>query len=333
MNAPEVTVLMPVYNGEKFIREAIESVLAQNYNDFEFLIINDGSTDNTLELIQSFKDERIRLIHNDRNIGLIKTLNRGIDLAMGKYIVRMDSDDICLPTRLRKQVSFMESNPEVGISGSWFQIYNTKKIIKHPIDHESIKVALFQYCALGHPTVIMRKDLLLKFDLNYNEEYLHAEDYDLWSRCIHLFPLANLPEVLLYYRNHEEQVSNKFKSIKERTVSMIHLRQINSIGIKPSAEELEIHMKIMEFNYDISVQKGVTIWLENLKQHNMKYKVYKENIFSEFLASLWIPYILIYTKYNKNTWKAFTNSTLYPYTNISFWSRVKFYAKCVIGKK
>ena len=112
---PEITVLMPVYNGEKYLRPAIESILNQTFSDFEFLIINDGSTDNSESIILSYKDERIRYVKNENNLKLIKTLNKGIDLARGKYIARMDADDISLPTRLEREIEYMESHPECGL--------------------------------------------------------------------------------------------------------------------------------------------------------------------------------------------------------------------------
>ena len=123
MTSATVTVLMPVYNGEMYLREAIDSILHQTFTDFEFLIINDGSTDNSETIILSYDDSRIRYEKNDSNLKLIATLNKGIELAKGKYIVRMDADDISIPDRIEKQVAFLEKNPDVGICGSWFTAF------------------------------------------------------------------------------------------------------------------------------------------------------------------------------------------------------------------
>ena len=138
---PLVTVLMPVYNGEKYLKEAIESILNQTFKDFEFLIINDGSTDNSVKIIQSFNDLRIRLIHNESNIGLIKTLNKGLKLSNGKYIARMDCDDVSLPKRLSVQINFMEKHPEIGVCGSWVKIIGLEQkfINKYPQKHEEAR--------------------------------------------------------------------------------------------------------------------------------------------------------------------------------------------------
>ena len=119
--SPKVTVLMPVYNAEKYLIEAIRSILTQSFMDYELLIINDGSTDDSLKIIKSFSDKRIRLVQNERNIGQANSLNKGIKLARGEYIVRMDADDISLSERIKKQVKFMDANPEIGISGTWIK--------------------------------------------------------------------------------------------------------------------------------------------------------------------------------------------------------------------
>ncbi len=125
---PKVTVLMPVYNAEKYLKTAIESILKQTFSDFELLIINDGSTDGSEEIIRSFNDKRIRLFNNEQNLGIIKTLNKGLNLAKGEYIIRMDADDISLPDRLELQVKYMEENPGIGISGTQARIFgDTKK--------------------------------------------------------------------------------------------------------------------------------------------------------------------------------------------------------------
>ena len=128
---PKVTVLMPVYNGEKYLKEAITSILLQTFDDFEFLIINDGSSDASVDIIQSFRDPRIRLVHNDTNIGLIATLNKGLKLAHGKYVARMDQDDISLPRRLEKQTYFMDNNPDVGVCGTWIKLFMGLDYIKN----------------------------------------------------------------------------------------------------------------------------------------------------------------------------------------------------------
>jgi glycosyltransferase involved in cell wall biosynthesis len=181
---PKITVLMPVYNGAKYLKEAIDSVLSQTFRDFEFLIIDDGSTDSSVEIIKSYNDQRIRLEQNDKNFGLIYSLNKGIDLTKNKYIARMDADDISLPDRLKIQFEFMESHFDIAVSGVYTITIgkvngHTNKFFTEP---EDIKANLLFNTSLEHPSVIIRKEILQKYNLFYNENFKHSEDFDLWER-------------------------------------------------------------------------------------------------------------------------------------------------------
>jgi len=180
-----VTVLMPVYNASEFLREAMDSILDQTYEEFEFLIINDGSTDSSVNIIESYEDERIRLVHNTENFGLIKTLNKGIEMAFGKYIIRMDADDISENNRIEIQVNFMEKNNDVAVAGSNGVIFlSDKPLIKKPTDfpikYSEIRCKLLFESPIIHPAVIMRKNVLLKNNYRYRNEYKDTEDYGLW---------------------------------------------------------------------------------------------------------------------------------------------------------
>ena len=208
MNKPQISVLMPVYNGEKFLREAIESILNQTYKDFEFLIINDGSTDRTREIIFSYNDSRIRYIENERNLKLIASLNKGLDLARGKYIARMDADDISMPDRLQKQFDFLELNPEVGLCGSRCKNISDTHDPIFPETNEQIRFRLFFSNHFAHPTVCMRKSVLDANNLRYEYKYIHAEDYGLWLKMMKYTKLAILQEFLVLRHEHPEQLSN-----------------------------------------------------------------------------------------------------------------------------
>lgn len=216
----KVTVLMPVYNGEKYLAEAIESILNQTFDGFEFLIINDGSTDRSVEIIEAYDDRRIRLVQNKSNLKLIATLNKGLELAGGEYIARMDCDDVSMPGRLEKQVEFMDRNPHVGILGSGFQLINgssekSSKPILFPSEHAFIRWSLFFYCPIAHPTVMMRKKVILGVG-GYTSELIHGrekysgEDYDLWRRASKVTEISNLQEELLLLRKHETNVTKTY---------------------------------------------------------------------------------------------------------------------------
>ena len=213
---PRVSVLMPAYNVEKYVGEAIESILNQTFTDFEFIIINDGSTDNTAKIIKEYakKDKRIRFIDNKKNQGLIAVLNQGLDLCTGEYIARMDSDDISLPERFAKQIEYMDNHHECGVCGTFGKVFleNGKKgwIWKEPID--VLICDLLKRNQLIHPTVFIRKDIIDKYNLRYNKDYKHAEDYAFWLELIKHTKIHNLSDILLNYRIHSNNIGVVYNS-------------------------------------------------------------------------------------------------------------------------
>lgn len=207
---PEITVLMSVYNGEKYLREAIESILNQTYKNFEFLIINDGSTDSSRDIILSYNDPRIQLVDNEQNIGLTRSLNKGLKLARGEYIARMDADDISMPERLGKEVAFLDQNKNVGLVGTYYLMINENGKALHTIkcltEGGELKDKLLIGNQFGHGSVMFRAECIEKVGL-YREEFKSAQDYDLWLRIADFFDVANIPEVLYNWRLNFNSVS------------------------------------------------------------------------------------------------------------------------------
>lgn len=200
---------MPVYNAELYIRDSIESILNQTFKNFEFLIYNDGSTDKTDLLISQYKDSRIIYKKFEKNSGYLNILNEGLNCARGKYIARMDADDISLSTRFEEQFNYMEVHKEVGICGSWTEFLNKDKNIgKTPITSDEIISRMFFGSPLSHPTIMMRTEMIRKFGLQYDSKFYLAEDYKLFSEAFLYFKITNLPKVLLKYRIHKLQVSS-----------------------------------------------------------------------------------------------------------------------------
>ncbi|MCS6824874.1 MAG: glycosyltransferase [Cytophagales bacterium] len=212
-NTPTVSVLMCVFNGEKYLKEAMDSILCQTFTDFEFIIIDDNSTDRSVDMIRSYTDRRIRLFRNEENIGLTKSLNKGIELARGKYIARMDADDISLPDRLAVQVQFMEENPQVSLVATHIALIDTEGAIKgywqDDIDtttHEKIVNRLPHSNCIAHPSIVIRSEILKRY--RYNEECTNSQDWELWLRLSttgHTF--AKITEVKLHYRIHHNSIS------------------------------------------------------------------------------------------------------------------------------
>lgn len=207
---PKVSVIMSVYNGEKYVKHAVESILAQTFKDFEFIIINDGSNDKTPEILATFDDPRIKIIHQTNNIGLTKSLNKGIQMAQGKYIARMDADDIALPERLERQVKFMDANPDVGIVGTaYYEIDANGRIVGKkvfPLHDKELRKVLIRYNPFFHASVMIRRTVFEQVGL-YDESFLRAQDYELWFRVAKRFKLANLPEPLMMRRYEKSNIS------------------------------------------------------------------------------------------------------------------------------
>ncbi len=223
---PRLTVLMSVYNSDKFLGRAVESILNQTYKDFEFIIINDGSTDNSSRILKEYEqtDKRIR-VYDQQNKGLIDSLNRGCRLARGEYIARMDADDISLPERLEKQIDFLKRHVEIGILGTWTEIIDTqgnhKYIKRRPVSSKLIEWSLLFKNSIAHPSVMMRRDIIEKLNY-YRPQAHHIEDYDLWTRAIEVTQIANLPSILLLHRIHENSIcSQQFKIQHENAINLV----------------------------------------------------------------------------------------------------------------
>ena len=273
MTVPEVTVLMPVYNGARFLANAMNSVLGQTFGNFELLVVNDGSSDQTAEILASCGDPRVRIVDNGRNLGLIASLNKGLDLAGGDYIARMDQDDVALPKRLEKQVHFLRTSLQTGLCGTWFRTFGGARsaVVRPPTGAEEMAAKLFHESPLAHPTVMFRRALFAHHGLRYSYEYPDAEDFELWTRAAQVTELANLPEVLLRYRRHDEQVSNVKKARQDESVKKILLRQLRRIHANTTEEEREAHVAIVSNRMPDAT--GVKVdyvesWLRELVRRN-----------------------------------------------------------------
>jgi glycosyltransferase involved in cell wall biosynthesis len=217
---PLVSVVMPVHNAETVVGDAIDSILEQTLKDFEFIVIDDGSTDDSGRILRKYaaQDTRIKLYSQPQS-GLIASLNKHCRLARAKYIARMDADDISLPARLEKQFGFLETHPDIGVLGTWIRDVDPhrKPLIEWPVPADPMVVRWFLFFGncIAHPSVMMRKDLLERLGY-YRPEAVYVEDYDLWIRAAEVTGLANIPEVLVEYRVSQGSVSARNFSVQER---------------------------------------------------------------------------------------------------------------------
>jgi len=272
MSNPRVSVLLPVYNGEKYLAGAIDSLLGQTLSDFELLVLDDGSTDASRAIAESYKDQRIRCLVNEENRGVAKTLNHGIRQSRGIYIARMDSDDESLPERLEKQIRFLEQHPKIAIVGSGaLSMESGRPTFPVPEEHADIHANLLFNCSFLHPTVCWRKEEFAVKNLYY-EETPTAEDYDLWERVAQVVRMANLKENLLKYRNDPEVKLTRYVQQQKEGGRRVRERFLQRLGLEPTSREREIHHAIA---YDNLPQPAipmaeVDLWLTRIIQANDK---------------------------------------------------------------
>lgn len=245
MKTPKVTVLMSVYNGETFLKEAIESILTQTYSNFEFVIYDDCSTDKSVDIIKSFADSRIILRQNTRNKGLTSNLADGINRCENKYIVRMDCDDIAFPNRIERQVEWMEQHKEISILGSSVHYFSKEigdnGILKQPVEDAIIKAMLFIDFSLMHPSIIIRTNDLKIRNINYNTDFKYSQDHALYFECIkHNLKFGNIEQPLLYMRTHQKSISKEKHNIQQEYSKRARRKFLEDIGILNKFTEQEI---------------------------------------------------------------------------------------------
>ncbi len=237
---PKISVLMPAYNAEKYITEAIESILGQTFDDFEFIIINDCSEDRTEEIVLSYDDPRIVYLKNEQNLGVAVTLNKGLALAKGEYIARMDADDISLPDRLAKQEAYLTTHDDIAVLGCGIERFNANEklgIRRFATDAEQMAIDMLFACGLAHPSAMMRTNVVKGLG-GYDEDFNGLEDYELWCRVQDKHKITTLPDVLLRYRIHSSQVTQNPSKRYLALLRALKTRQTQQLGLKPTEEFL-----------------------------------------------------------------------------------------------
>lgn len=256
---PKISVIMPVYNGEIYLRSAIDSVLSQSFKDFEFIIIDDASNDSSVQIIQGYNDERIRLFVNDVNMGVAATLNKGIDLAVGEYIARMDCDDISMPDRFEKQIKYMDSHDKTVICGSSVIILNETGEYFRPYSESdgAIRADMIFNSAFVHPAVMIRASVLKIHNIRYDVDYERAEDYEMWSRIIRFGTCYNIQEPLLKYRHHSKQVTQTEKDIMANATNRVREKMLCDMNVLMTDKEKAVFFDICNGKRDISFDEYI----------------------------------------------------------------------------
>ena len=332
-----ISVVMSVYNGEKYLEEAINSILSQTYTKFEFIIIDDGSIDNTHKILDKYqqKDKRIKIVNNKINKGLIYSLNKGFEISKGKYIARMDADDIAEKNRLEEQIKFLEKNKDIVMCSTYVKIFKDNfkllsKTFKTDTDYEKIKIKLLFRNYIAHPTIMIRKEVIDKYSLRYREEDKGMEDYALWLNLVNKEKLATIPIPLLKYRFLSNSISSKVLKDTEKYKNIlknIFNRELKCIFSNLSEEDLDIHIEINLINnlkeYKYSLEEKIE-YLNKLKNILEEIGVYDQNILENEINEKIIECYIN----QSNFFKTLYINRLYHFKiKLILWMKVKLFLK------
>ncbi|MCK0180160.1 glycosyltransferase [Flavobacteriaceae bacterium S0862] len=280
-----ISVVLPVYNVEKYVRETIDTILNQTIQDFEIIVIDDCSTDNTLPIIKSIKDDRIRIIEKLTNKGLIDSLNIGFKEAKGTFIARMDGDDKNAPNRFEKQLKILQENPDIKACGCWLQCFGaSSKIIKHKEYHEEIQAQLLLGNSMSLGATMLNRAAYQNY--SFSESKIHAEDYDFWTKSAWDSKMYNIQEVLYRYRVHENQVSSLYKDVQKAQDIDIKLNLYHKIDYDKKEFPDSFLKKLLFSNKNISVveSKQFFKWLHQITQINKTQKVFGNKALIDVVA-------------------------------------------------
>ena len=299
MKSPKVSIIMPIYNNGCYLKESIESILIQTFSNFELIIINDGSTDNSDQVIYDFLqlDCRIRYFNYKNNLGLINRLNNAIDISKGKYIARMDGDDIAFPERLSRQVKYLEENPTIALIGTSAKVIDKEsefigRYLCPPVSDGIIRMQSIFSTPFIHPSIMVRKRIIKNF--YYSDTYPVAEDYFLWTEIINQYSVGNIPEILIAYRIHKNNSNELNKHIQLESLFKIFKQQLQKYNFPHTVEDIKVHLdiasNIKREEYKSEQLNKAGLWLEKLCIEN---KVFPKKPFEEIVGKVWFRYILL----------------------------------------
>lgn len=337
MESPLVTVFIPVFNCEMYIKESLESILNQTYKNLEILIVDDGSTDNTINIINQYKDDRIKIIKNKKNMGIPYTRNVGLKSAKGKYLAIMDADDISLDSRIMKQVQFLEEHEDIDVVGSNYEIFGCgiKRVQKHLINPEEIKAGLIFFNQIGNPTTMIRMKTLKDNNINYDLECFVAQDYNMWIQISKVGNISIIPEVLLKYRHGHANItkkSNEEKAYKRKLVlSKIHNDILDFYDFTLTEHDKEIFNLFFDDNPNQKSDKYKLYQIKDVLNkiiiHNNKNLVFKREILDKIIE------ISIYKNISNHTINLLEQIELYKTISTSKNKINKFKNICFITAK
>lgn len=325
---------MAVHNGLPYLLEAVESILAQSFKDFEFILIDDASQDGSTVYLEGLGDERIRLLKNKQHLGLTRSLNIGLEAAQGEYIARMDHDDVSLPGRLGAQAAFLDAHPHVDLCGTWAQTIGgqTSQIWRYPLHDADIKSEMLFASVLVHSSVMLRRKSLDKHDLRYDPQIERAQDYELWARAAPYLNFANLGEVLLRYRIHPGQVGRQHGKAQQKVADEVRLRQLQRLNLEPSSAERSLHNALArwEFAPDRRALDDSGAWLHKLVEANRRVKVFTPESLSRTLEKRWWAACRAAVGLGLDAWTAYKTPSLDQNAHRPLHQQAGFFLKCLL---
>lgn len=336
-STPRVSVIMAVRNGANFVGRAIDSILAQSLRDFEFIIIDDASTDGTADICRQHasRDSRIRLLLNETNLGLAASLNLGIRESKGFYIARMDADDASRRERLALQVQYLDNNPQISICGGSICYHRGghSTIKRFYPDHALLDAQLLFHAGFSHPAVMMRREQIHKHRLFYDESYATTQDYELWTRMLVSCRGANLSEVLLDYYCHGEQATAEKYDKMMMNCRRIHAVQLRALLPVVSEDDLTLHGRV-SIPHDVFTEQELAsaeAWLCRLWQANAERGRYDAKALRSVLFDVWRAVCYQSADGGLRVFRVYWTSVLSRRFRIS-WSSFKLLMRCLLAK-
>ncbi len=331
---PTISVIMSVYNSALYLREAVNSILNQTYKDFEFLIVDDKSTDDSLEILRSYSDSRIKIFENLENIGLTKNLNKLLKFSNGEFIARMDADDVSLPNRFELQLTFLNQYKTISFCGTNIISFEGKKS-NLPLTNDQISLEMLSRNPFAHPTMFFRKMDFFNNNLLYDEHFGVAQDYELWTRAILVLNGANIHTPLLRYRNHENRIGVKKLDLSISNSKQIKYNYLKKIGFSGFESNQIYHDAVFGENFKMNREmiflRKVDLYMNEFYNWNAQSRHFNEKLVIERWSNIFFGNMLY--EYNLHTFQIMRESNLNNFLEMSYYNKFKFLIKCLINYK
>lgn len=292
MSRPVVSIVMPVHNGATYLQAALDSLRAQVFRDFELIVVDDASSDDTPALLEACRNTRLHVLRNDERLHLSGALNRGLDVAQGVYVARMDADDVAHPQRLAEQVQELGARPELGLCGTWTRHIGDGQRpfrMKYPLRSDAIRATALFNTPFAHPTVMWRRDVFERARLRFDGTYYPTEDFELWVRALRICEAVNLPRVLLDYRVHAASLTGARWEEMDAQAARVCRPQLKALGMASDDVSARFHRRIAQPRFDFTPadRRRAARWIGGLAAANRRVGWYVHGALMDVLYERW----------------------------------------------